>query len=88
MRQQKIKLGEMRENGTRGLLAYCTDYRCSNLLKLTPDRVDQWPDDVRISEIEPRLVCTKCGLRGADLRPDFRPGRMGTNARAVNPSLE
>lgn len=80
MRQQKITLGEMRECGTRGLLAYCADYKCSNLLRLAPERVDGWADDVRISDIEPRFVCSKCGLRGADLRPDFLPARMGTNA--------
>jgi hypothetical protein len=73
MRQQKITLGEMRESGTRELLAYCADYRCSNLRRLAPERVDGWPDDVRISDIERRFVCTKCGLRGAEVRPDFKP---------------
>jgi hypothetical protein len=77
MRQQKIRLGEMRENGTRGLLANCCDYQCGHLLKLAPERVDQWPDDARISDFEMRFVCTKCGLRGADLRPDFPPPSMG-----------
>ena len=33
---------------------------------------DQWPDDVRLSDIEDRFVCTVCGKRGADVRPDFR----------------
>jgi len=32
---------------------------------------DAWPDDVRLSDIEPRFVCTVCGKRGADVRPDF-----------------
>jgi AbiV family abortive infection protein len=30
MQQQKITLGEMREMGVRGLLIYCSDYRCSH----------------------------------------------------------
>jgi hypothetical protein len=29
-RQQKITLGEMRASGVRGLLIYCSDYKCSN----------------------------------------------------------
>ena len=29
------------------------------------------PDDVRLSDIEPQFVCTACGKRGADVRPDF-----------------
>jgi len=30
------------------------------------------------SDLEPRFVCTACGKRGADVRPDFPPARMGT----------
>ena len=81
MRQRKITLGEMRISGTRGLLAYCCDYHCSHSLKLAPERVDGWPDEVRISDIEMRFVCTRCGLRGANLVPDFLPARMGTSPR-------
>ena len=29
-----------------------------------------WPDDVRLSDIEDRFVCTACGKRGADVRGD------------------
>jgi hypothetical protein len=32
---------------------------------------DQWPDDVSLSDLEPRFVCSACGKRGADVRPDF-----------------
>jgi hypothetical protein len=32
---------------------------------------DAWADDVRLSDIEPRFVCTACGKRGADVRPNF-----------------
>ena len=32
---------------------------------------DRWADDVRLSDVEPRFVCTACGKRGADVRPDF-----------------
>lgn len=80
MRQQKITFGQMRQSGTRGLLVYCTDYRCGNFLRLAAERVDGWPDEARISDIEMRFVCTKCGLRGANLAPDFPPARMGTKA--------
>ena len=31
---------------------------------------DQWPDDLRLSDIEDRFTCTACGKRG-DVRPDF-----------------
>lgn len=78
-RQQKITLGEMREQ-TRGLLVYCADYRCSHSLKMTPAEVDKWPDSVRLSDLEPRFTCKICEKRGADVRPWFDAPRMGTNA--------
>jgi hypothetical protein len=31
----------------------------------------EWPDDLRLSDLEPRFVCAACGKRGADVRPDF-----------------
>jgi hypothetical protein len=67
-RPQKITFAEMRSSGVRGLLVYCSDYRCSHYIAV---RADKWDDGVRLSDIEPRLVCTACGKRGADVRPDF-----------------
>ena len=46
----------------------CPDYRCSHSLAVS---ADQWPDDLRVSDIEHRFVCEVCGKRGADVRPDF-----------------
>jgi hypothetical protein len=34
-------------------------------------RGDQWPDHLRLSDLESRFVCKACGQRGADARPDF-----------------
>src|ERR1019366_1562420 len=68
IRQQKITFGEMRAGGVRGLLIYCSDYQCSHWTAISGDR---WPDDVRLSDIEPRFACQACGQRGADVRPNF-----------------
>jgi hypothetical protein len=67
-RPQKITFGEMRSSGVRGLLIYCSDYRCSHSIAIS---ADPRPDDVRLSDLEPRFVCRACGKRGADVRPDF-----------------
>jgi hypothetical protein len=67
-RPQKITLGEMREI-VRGLLVYCSDYKCSHSGKLSADR---WPDHVRLSELEPLFTCQACGIKGAELRPRFQ----------------
>jgi hypothetical protein len=34
---------------------------------------------LRLSDIEPRFICSACGKRGADVRPDFN-----WNAKLVN----
>ena len=61
-------LGEMRALGVRGLLVYCADYNCSHGIRMSADR---WPDNVRLSDLEPLFVCQACGRKGADIRPDF-----------------
>ena len=67
-RQTKITFGEMRASGVRGVLIYCSDYRCSHSIAMSADR---WSDDVRLSDIELRFTCQACGKRGADVRPDW-----------------
>lgn len=54
--------------GVRGLLVYC---HCGHHVALD---ADCWQDEVRLSDIEPRLLCQGCGSRGADVRPDFERG--------------
>jgi hypothetical protein len=67
-RPQKITFAEMREMGVRGVLVYCAGYRCSHSIAVS---ADEWPDDLRLSDIEERFTCSVCGKRGADVRPDF-----------------
>jgi hypothetical protein len=58
----------MRASGVRGLIVYCSDYRCSHSVAISGD---SWEDDVRLSDIEPRFTCRACGRKGADVRPNF-----------------
>jgi hypothetical protein len=57
-RHTKITFGDMREQGVR--LIYCADYRCSHSIATS---ADQWPDDLRLSDIEHRFICAVCGKR-------------------------
>jgi hypothetical protein len=68
-----MTFAEMRDTGVRGLLIYCSDYKCSHLITMGTDR---WADDVRLSDIEPRFVCSACGKRGADVQPNFNWNKM------------
>jgi hypothetical protein len=67
-RPQKITFAEMRASGVRGLLICCSDYHCSHWTAISGER---WPDDVRLSDLEPRFTCQVCGRRVADVRPDW-----------------
>jgi hypothetical protein len=67
-RQKKITFGEMRAAGVRGLLIYCSDYKCGHWTAISGER---WPDDVRLSDLEPLFTCQVCGQKGADVRPNF-----------------
>ncbi|MCK1404431.1 hypothetical protein [Bradyrhizobium sp. 76] len=71
-RPVKIALGEMRAAGVRGLIAFCLHNASHNVI-LGRDVVDQWADEVRFSDLEPRFVCKACGKRGADVRPGSEP---------------
>lgn len=73
-REQRITLGEMRTSGPQQHLVYCGDYRCAHSVTISADR---WPEDVRLSDLEPLFVCQVCGHRGADIRPLFGPAQMG-----------
>jgi hypothetical protein len=60
-RPQKITFAEMRKAGVRGILVYCSDYKCSHSIAL---RADRWADGIRLSDIEPQFVC-KCAASAA-----------------------
>jgi hypothetical protein len=68
----------MRESGVRGILIYCSDYRCSHSTATSGDR---WPDHLRLSDIELRF-----NLRG--VRQAWRrcPARLA-GSRALNIAL-
>lgn len=76
-RPQKITFGEMHPIGVRGLLVYCRDYKCSHMIKIAPAEADRWLDELRLSGIEGCFVCKVCGKRGAEIRGDDPPPRMG-----------
>lgn len=50
------------------VLVYC---HCGHHVELN---ADCWPDEVRLSDLEPRFVCQGCAYRSADVRPDFEHG--------------
>jgi hypothetical protein len=68
-RPEKITIAEMRSAGVRGVLVYCADHKCSHVATVS---ADEWPGDIRLSDLEGRFTCTASGRRGADIRPDWQ----------------
>jgi hypothetical protein len=61
-----MTLGNMRQNGARRLLVCC--WLCHRNTVMDADR---YTDDVEVPSFGPRMVCTGCGIIGADVRPNW-----------------
>jgi hypothetical protein len=62
-----MPLGNMRANGVRSLDVSC--WQCHHRAILS---ADPWPDHVPVPSFGPRMVCTQCGIVGADARPNWQ----------------
>jgi hypothetical protein len=65
-----VTLGHIRGHGCRGVLVYCESIHCNHAAEINADWL---PDETPVRSLCPRMVCTACGLIGADVRPDWRP---------------
>jgi hypothetical protein len=64
---EPMTLGNMRENGVRSLDIMYHQCRHETIMN-----VDHMPGDLTVPSFGPRMVCTKCGTIGADVRPADR----------------
>jgi hypothetical protein len=64
---EPMTLGNMRELGVRSLDVSC--WTCHHQAILNADR---WPDHVAVPTFGPRMVCSGCGIVGADARPNWK----------------
>ena len=88
-KQQKITFGEMRASGASRIIVHCGDYKCGHSVTIYPAL---WPDNVRLSDLEERFVCTVCGHRGADVGPllamtvGITPSKTSARANTIKSS--
>jgi hypothetical protein len=75
-----MTLGNMRANGVRTLDVCC--WQCHHRAILS---ADPWPDHMPVPSFGPRMVCTRCGIIGADARPNWQeqPARSERHKRNV-----
>jgi hypothetical protein len=64
---EPMTLGNMRELGVRSLDVSC--WNCQHQAILSADR---WPDGIPVPTFGPPMVCTRCGIVGADARPNWK----------------
>ena len=63
-----VTLANMRSHGCRDVLIYCGNApRCWHHAQMNVDSC------VAFGQIGERMVCTRCGLVGAEVRPDWSP---------------
>ena len=65
-----ITLGHIRSHGCRELLVYCASGRCHHSSTINANWL---ADDIPVRSLCGRRVCTRCGMIGADVRPDWGP---------------
>jgi len=67
-----MTLANIRDNGVRSLSVTCE--LCHHAATMN---VDRFGDTVSVPALGPRMVCTGCGIVGADVRPNWqeRPPR-------------
>jgi hypothetical protein len=64
---EPMDLANMRQNDVRSL-----DVQCHNCRHRAIVNVDHLAGDLTVPSFGPRMVCTKCGTIGADVRPNWR----------------
>jgi hypothetical protein len=64
---EPMTLANMRANGVRSLDVSC--WQCHHRAILS---ADPWSDDVPVRTSGPRMVCTNCGIIGAEARPNWQ----------------
>jgi hypothetical protein len=62
-----MDLANMRANGVRSLAVTC--FNCNHQAIIN---VDGYPDRMPVPDFGGRLMCTRCGTVGADVRPNWR----------------
>jgi hypothetical protein len=64
---EPMDLANMRQNGVRSLDVMC--HACRHQMIIN---VDNYAAALRVRWFGPRMVCTKCGMVGADVRPNWK----------------
>ena len=65
-----VTLGHIRGHGCRDFLVYCESVWSNHRAVMNADWL---PDETPVRSLCSRMVCTRGGMIGADVRPDWSP---------------
>jgi hypothetical protein len=64
-----LTLGNMRQLGVRGLIISCLDPQCRHEAIFS---ADDYSDEIEVPSFAPRMVCSKCGGKRVNARPNWK----------------
>jgi len=68
LQNKPVPLGNMRSLGRAHVFVNCGNPDCFHNAELD---VSRFPDDMTYNDLQPRLLCTVCDHRGADVGPSW-----------------
>jgi len=68
LHDKPVPLANMRTHGRNHVFVNCSNPGCCHNAELGVSRL---PDDVTFNDLQPRMLCTACDHRGADVGPSW-----------------
>ena len=68
LHDKSVTLSNMRSLGRTGVFVYCSNPDCRHNAEID---TSGFPDDVTFGDLQPRMLCTACDDRGADVSPSW-----------------
>jgi hypothetical protein len=80
LHDKPARLGNMRSHGRSHMVVVCGNPDCHHNAEID---ASDFPDDVTFGALQPRMLCTVCDHRGADVSPTVLVNSMqcGRTAR-------
>jgi hypothetical protein len=79
-----MDLANMRANGVRGLSVACLNHTCRHELIFS---ADDYAGDTDLSWFRSRMVCSKCGGKQIDVRPNWKEKPGSPDDWHSNPAI-
>ena len=71
LHHKPVRLANMRTHGRKHVFLVCGNPDCHHNAELD---ISGLPDDVTFNDLQPRMVCTVCNHRRADVSPSWHCG--------------